>query len=104
MSSSYDTTSDMIIQTIEDNGITKLLAIDRKGLYLTTQDRVDRKLADVNRYGIPREAIYERLIELGMDPHQLFNDNRHLIKSDTDTRSGGKILNPIKASKRKLKG
>jgi hypothetical protein len=102
MSNRYGTSVKMVIDTIDDNGSTKLVAIDRNGLYLTTRDRVDRKLADVNRYGIPREVIYHRLLQLGLDPDQLFNDNRHLIETDADTPEG-KILNPIKASKRGTK-
>lgn len=102
MANSFGTTSDMIIQEINDNGITKLVAIDRSGLYLTTRDRVDRGLADVNRYGVPRETTYQRLNELGIDPHQLFEENRHLIRIEKGDSSTGKLVNPIKASKRSL--
>ena len=51
MENRYGTTSDMIIQEVENNGVTQLIAIDSDGLYLTSRDRVDRMLADVNRYG-----------------------------------------------------
>jgi hypothetical protein len=98
----YGTTADMIIQTINENGVAKLVAIDKDGLYLTTQDRVGRKVADVNRYGVPRALTNQALEALGMDPRQMFDDNKHLIKAETITEGDGKILNPIKASKRGL--
>ncbi len=98
----YGTTSDMIIQTINDNGATRLVAIDKDGLYLTTQDRVDRMVADVNRYGVPRALTNQTLEALGLDPHKMFDDNKHLIKTETIGSRDGKILNPIKASKRGL--
>nr|WP_320017004.1 hypothetical protein [uncultured Desulfobacter sp.] len=100
MENRYGTTSDMIVQEVENNGITQLIAIDSKGLYLTTQDRVDRILADPNRYGVPRQKVNQTLEDLGLDPLQLFNANRHLIKTDTG-QAKGKALNPIKASKRR---
>ena len=100
MENRYGTTSDMIIQEVENNGIPQLIAIDSKGLYLTTQDRVDRMLADVNRYGVPRQEVNQTLEDLGLDPLQLFNANKHLIKTDTG-QTKGKALNPIKASKRR---
>lgn len=96
----FGTTSEMIIQEVQDGGITRLLAIDGKGLYFTTQDRVDRGMADVNRYGSPRELVLERLKELGMDPQELFQSNRHRIPSDVEVQVTQK-LNPIKASKRR---
>lgn len=100
MENRYGTTSDMIIQEVENNGVTQLIAIDSKGLYLTTRDRVDRMVADVNRYGVPRQAVNQALEDLGLDPLQLFNANKHLIKTDTGPAKG-KALNPIKASKRR---
>jgi len=100
MENRYGTTSDMIIQEVENDGITQLIAIDSKGLYLTTRDRVDRMLADVNRYGVPRQEVNQTLEALGLDPLHLFNANKHLIKTDTG-QAKGKALNPIKASKRR---
>lgn len=100
MENRYGTTSDMIVQEVENNGITQLIAIDSKGLYLTTQDRVDRMLADTNRYGVPRQKVNQALEELGLDPFQIFNANRHLIKTGSG-QTKGKALNPIKASKRR---
>ena len=101
MENRYGTTSDMIIQEIENHGVFQLIAIYAKGLYLTTRDRVDRHVADVNRYGVPREEVNRQLEELGMDPFELFNANKHLIKTTADSGKG-KALNPIKASKRRM--
>jgi hypothetical protein len=35
MENRFGTTSDMIVQEVENDGITQLIAIDSKGLYLT---------------------------------------------------------------------
>lgn len=101
MENRYGTTADMIVREIDDNGSVRLLAIDSKGLYLTTRDRVDRMVADVNRYGVLRETTNEFLKQQGLDPHELFNANRHMIKAETGAKPSGKALNPIKASKRR---
>lgn len=101
MENRYGTTQDMVIQEVDNNGKAQLLAIDSKGLYLTTRDRVGGKVADANRYGVPRNEINRQLESLGLDPLALFNANRHLIKTDTAQDKGGKTLNPIKASKRR---
>jgi hypothetical protein len=98
----FGTTSDMIIQEIDDNGTARLVAIDSKGLYLTNRERVDSMLADVNRYGVCREEIRRQLRDLGLDPHELFNANQHLIKSEVIKETAGKAVNPLKASKRGL--
>ena len=100
MANQYGTTSEMIIQTIEDGDISRLLAIDANGLYFTSQDRVDRGVADVNRYGTSREFVKQRLEEMGMDPHELFMANQHLIRTEEEASPKQK-LNPIKASKRR---
>lgn len=102
MENRYGTTQDMIIQEVDIDGVAQLLAIDDKGLYLTTRDRVGGMVADVNRYGIPREEVNRRLETLGFDPQDVFNANRHLIRTDTGAGKGGKALNPIKASKRRI--
>lgn len=101
MENRYGTTSDMIVQEIDLNGTTRLIAIDSKGLYLTTRDRVDRMVADVNRYGVAREEVNRQLEEQGLDPFELFNANKHLVKTETGGAKG-KALNPIKASKRRM--
>ncbi|MCG8552905.1 MAG: hypothetical protein MI799_21065, partial [Desulfobacterales bacterium] len=93
MENRFGTTSDMIVQEVENNGVTQLIAIDSKGLYLTTRERVDRMLADANRYGVSRQRVHQTLEALGLDPLQLFNANKHLIKTDTG-QTKGKALNP----------
>lgn len=98
----YGTTSDMILQEVEDNGTTRLVAIDSEGVYLTTPNRVDSQLADIHRYGISRTESYRQMQDLGLDPHELFNANRHLIKEVVFDRQAGKAVNPLKASKRKM--
>ena len=100
MNNRYGTTSDMIIRKIDDNGTDKLVAIDSDGIYLTTSDRLDRIIADVNRYGVSRDACHQRLVQLGMDPRALFNANQHLIQTGKGAKVNAKKLNPIKASKR----
>ncbi len=100
MVNQFGTTSDMIIQEIDDNGTTRLIAIDSVGLYLTTPARIDSMLADVNRYGVCRIEPYRQLQDLGLDPQELFNTNQHLIKSDVFKEPAGKPVNPLKASKR----
>lgn len=42
----FGSTSDMVIQSVEENGAQYLLAIDEKGLYLTSQKYLDSSLAD----------------------------------------------------------
>ncbi|NDV28590.1 hypothetical protein [Desulfovibrio sp. JC010] len=97
----FGTTSDMIIQEVELNGEKKLLAIDSKGLYLTEQSRVDKKHADVNRYGVTRQVFWDLLEENGFETFDLFEENKHLIK--TVTAGKAKMVNPLKASKRGMK-
>ena len=96
----FGTTSEMIIQEVQEGDQTFLLAIDAKGLYLTTQDRVDRKIADLNRYGIPREDFNQRLEALGFSPVDLFEEHKDKIVVVTQTTK--KMINPLKASKRGL--
>ena len=102
MENRYGTTQDMIIKEVDNNGIPQLLAIDSKGLYLTTRDRIGGMVADVNRYGTPREEAHRLLESLGINTEEMFNANRHLIRTETNAGKGGKALNPIKASKRRV--
>lgn len=102
MANRFGTTSDMIIQTVDENGGTFYLAIDKKGLYLTTKERVDSPLADPNRYTGVRDGIPTRLSALGLDYTVLFGENQHLIKADI--KENTRKVNPLKASKRASKG
>ena len=97
----FGTTSDMVIQTVEENGRTLHLAIDESGLYLTTKDRLDSQFADKNRQPAAREGIAERLKALGLNPEELAAANQHLIKKAT--AEPAKKVNPLKASKRGAK-
>ncbi len=96
----FGTTSDMIIQEVQEGDDTFLLAIDAKGLYLTTQDRVDTKIADLNRYGVSRDEFNQRLEKLGFSPVDLFEEHKDKIQVVTQTNK--KMINPLKASKRGL--
>ncbi|MCG8532173.1 MAG: hypothetical protein MI749_16130 [Desulfovibrionales bacterium] len=93
----FGTTSDMIIQEIEDAGEKILVAIDSNGLYFTTQSRVDTGMADTNRYAANREIFLRRLEKLGFVPLDMFEEHKHKIKLVT---TSSKKLNPLKASKR----
>ena len=100
MTNRFGTTQDMIIQTVEEEGVAYLVAIDAKGLYLTTPGRLNERIADPNRYS-SRATVTARLAALGMDPAALLNEHQHLIKiGGGDT---GKKVNPLKASKRRMK-
>ena len=46
----FGTTQEMMIQTVQENGTEAVLAIDSRGLYLTTAQFVGRPIADRNRY------------------------------------------------------
>lgn len=98
MENRFGTTSDMIIQNVEENGEILLLAVDAQGLYLTSHTYLDKGRADPNRYTGARQGVQARLITLGLDSAVLFNDNKHLIK--TDTSKAARKVNPLKASKR----
>lgn len=95
----FGTTSDMIIQEVQEGDAAFLLAIDAKGLYFTTPDRVDTKLADLNRYAVDREVFVERLEKMGFSPYDLFEEHKGKIQQVTQTT---KKINPLKASKRGL--
>ena len=101
MMNRFGTTEDMVIQTVEESGKNFAVAIDGKGLYLNTQDRLNSQLADPNRFASNRATVAERLAALGLDPVQLTSDNQHRIK--VDTGAAAKKVNPLKASKRAMK-
>ncbi|MFC4677969.1 hypothetical protein [Desulfovibrio legallii] len=101
MDNRFGTTEDMIIQPVEENGATYMLAIDKAGLYMTTATYVGSVMADRNRYSSDRKGVKARLVALGLDPEELLNANQHRIKSETVST---KKVNPLKASKRGSKG
>jgi len=101
MTNRFGTTEDMVIQTVEEGGIAYALAIDGKGLYLTTRDRLNSQLADPNRFASNRDNVATRLLALGLDPVSLTSENQHRIK--VDSGAAAKKVNPLKASKRAMK-
>mgnify|MGYP001128980513 CR=1 FL=1 len=50
MDNRFGTTSGMVIQTVMENGQEFCLAIDERGLYLTSANYLDKNLADPHRY------------------------------------------------------
>ena len=79
MNNRFGTTSDMIIQTVQEKEGCACLAIDEKGLYLTSPAYVDRPLADPNRYAGNRKDVAARLNALSLDADSLLEQNRHRI-------------------------
>ncbi|WP_300668606.1 hypothetical protein [Desulfoluna sp.] len=96
----FGTSREMVIDEIEVNGIRQVMAIDEKGLYLTTPDKVARPTADVNRYGVDRSRVIDTLESMGYDTQKLRNENHHIVAALAVSGSTEKKLNPIKASKR----
>lgn len=102
MDNRFGTTSGMVIQTVVENGQELCLAIDERGLYLTSARYLDKNLADPHRYSGSRAATQARLLVLGLDPVRLAGANSHRIPSYAGDVK--KKINPLKASKRGLKG
>ena len=97
----FGTTQDMMIQTVQENGNEVVLAIDSRGLYLTTAQFVGRPIADRNRYSTSRQGAEQRIAALGLDAASLLAANQHRIQVETVS---AKKVNPLKASKRGAKG
>ena len=95
----FGTTQEMVIEHFSMDGNTKVIAIDKNGLYVTDPGIVGRKRADINRYGIPRSFFKTTLKEAGFDPDKLRAENTHRLNLESDS-GPSKKLNPIKASKR----
>lgn len=100
MTNRFGTSEEMVIQTVEENGIVYSLAIDGKGLYLTQSGRISAQMADPNRYTSNRADVAARLSALGLDPVELAADNQNRISVAT---SDAKKVNPLKAAKRAIK-
>ncbi|SCY60436.1 hypothetical protein [Desulfoluna spongiiphila] len=96
----FGTSREMVIDEINVNGVMQVMAIDEKGLYLTTPDRVGRNMADVNRYGGQRKQYLDTLESLGYDTEKIRNENRHIVAALAENGPTERKLNPIKASKR----
>lgn len=97
----FGTTQEMMIQTAQENGEDFVLAIDSRGLYLTTAQFVGRPIADHNRYSGARTGAEQRIAALGLDVAGLVAANQHRIQVETVS---AKKVNPLKASKRGAKG
>lgn len=97
----FGTTQEMMIQTVQENGEDFVLAIDSRGLYLTTAQFVGRPIADRNRYSGARSGAEQRIAALGLDMAGLVAANQHRIQVETVS---AKKVNPLKASKRGAKG
>ncbi len=96
----FGTASEMVVQTVEENNVPFLLAIDQKGLYLTTDRYVDKNLSDPNRNS-NRALMEERITALGFDYKAFYEENKHLVKDLP--KSATVKVNPLKASKRSMK-
>ncbi len=103
MASLFGSSSDMIIQPVVENGVEMLLAIDEKGLYLTTTKYVDKNLADPNRYTGARANIQARLAALDIDAAAVAAANQDKVKKFGEGEAKKKV-NPLKASKRAMRG
>lgn len=94
---------EMVIQNVDEKGQTFLLAIDERGLYLTTERYLDRNLADPHRYAGQRAGVPARLAALGLDASALLAAHQHKVKRIGEGEPKKKV-NPLKASKRSMKG
>ena len=68
MDNRFGTTSGMVIQTVMENGQELCLAIDERGLYLTSARYLDKNLADPHRYSGSRATTKARLLALDLTP------------------------------------
>lgn len=98
----FGSTSDMVIWDVQENGRNYILAIDEKGLYLTTPDYLDKNRADPNRYMSSRAAVPARLAALQLDPAALLSANQHRVRKAGEGEAKKKV-NPLKASKRSMR-
>lgn len=98
----FASTEDMVIQSVEENGVQFFLAIDEKGLYLTTPKYLGNNLADPNRFSSARANMSARLAALHLDAAALTVANQHRVKK-TGEGEAKKKINPLKASKRGMK-
>ncbi len=97
----FGTAKEMVLQEVAENEINLLLAIDQRGLYLTFPRYIDKNISDPNRVSA-RKVMQERIQALGIDYASLFEENKHLIPK-LPKESVAKV-NPLKASKRSMKG
>ncbi|MDM8214748.1 hypothetical protein QUW15_01005 [Desulfovibrio piger] len=104
MISRFGSSSEMVIRQVEENGVTYALAIDEKGLYLTSDRYLDRNIADPHRYATAGRAdMPARLAALQLDYAALTAAHQHRVKKLGEGEVRKKV-NPLKASKRSMKG
>ena len=84
----FGTTREMVIDQIEICGALKAIAIDARGLYLTTPDRVGKSQTDTNRSKAERHHYIRDLVRMGIDTRALFEENRHRIAAARCQRPG----------------
>ncbi len=96
----FGTAKEMIVQDVVENDVQYVLAIDQRGLYLTTSRYVDKNLSDPNRNS-DRAVMEQRITALGIDYKAFFEENKHLIQDLP--KSATVKVNPLKASKRSMK-
>ncbi len=97
----FGTAKEMVLQEIEENNAALLLAIDQRGLYLTSSKYIDKNIADPNRSS-SRTVMEQRISALGIDYKAMFEENKHLIPKMP--KEVVVKVNPLKASKRAAKG
>ncbi len=97
----FGSSKEMVLQEVTENGTVLQMLIDNRGLYLTEEKYLIRAVADPNRYS-NREIMENRINALGIDYKELFETNKHLIQK-LPTEKVAKV-NPLKASKRSMKG
>ena len=97
----FGTTQEMMIQTVQENGEDVVLAIDSRGLYLTSAQFVGGPIADRNRYSGARTGADQRIAALGLDVAGLVAANQYRIQLEIVS---AKKVNPLKAPKRGAKG
>ena len=83
-----NTTHEMIVDCIEVRGILKAIAIDARGLYITTPHRIGRPETDANRSKTERHRDIRQLTRLGIDTRALYEANRHRITEGRCCSSG----------------
>ena len=100
MENNYGTISDMVIEEREIAGEPRVIAIDAKGLYITTPRNVGNGRSDINRFGVPRQEMLEQLAAEGIDVDEMLAANQHRVELLAVGKTEDPKLNPIKASKR----
>ena len=106
MDNRFGTTSGMVIQTVMENGQELCLAIDERGLYLTSARYLDKNLADPHRYSGSRATTKARLLALDLSGRGQCPPHPGLYRRDQEkdqppqgvqTRSEGLVMAALPA-------